>query len=120
MVCKASTFGRFVSSPSMPGYKLPITDQVSCASGPAVVYHLVCRSGRPECRRAHYVGQASTTKANQKPMANRWANHKSHHKAGRNLCQMTEHLITFHKNESAQDLVTITLLEACPNQVEFE
>ena len=62
------------------------------------------------------MGEASTTKANQKPMSNRWANHKSHHKAGRNNCQMSEHLITFHKNESAQDLVTITILEACPNQ----
>ena len=116
MVCKASDFGRFVTSPSMPGYKLPILGKISCSSGPAVVYYLVCRSGRPECRRAHYVGEASTTKANQKPMANRWANHKSHHKAGRNLCQMSEHLITFHKHEKAQDLIRITLLDVCSNQ----
>ena len=116
MVCKVSTFGRFAISPSLPGYKLPIPTQVSCSSGPAVVYHLVCKSGRPECRRAHYVGVASTSKAKQKPMAYRWANHKSHHKTGKNLCQMSEHLITFHKNESAQDLVSITILEACPNQ----
>jgi hypothetical protein len=116
MVCKVSTFGRFAISPSLPGYKLPIPTQVSCSSGPAVVYHLVCKSGRPECRRAHYVGVASTSKAKQKPMALRWANHKSHHKAGKNLCQMSEHLITFHKHESAQDLVSITILESCPDQ----
>ena len=66
MVCKISTFGRYASPPSMPGYKVPITSTVSCVSGPAVVYHLVCRSGRPECRKAHYVGMASTSKSNVK------------------------------------------------------
>ena len=118
MVCKASNFGRFVISPSLPGYKIPIPATLTCSSGPAVVYHLVCRSGRPECRQAHYVGMASTSKANQKPMASRWANHKAHHKAGRNLCQMTEHLITFHKHEDAQSLVKLTLLDVCSNQEE--
>ena len=117
MVCKVSCFGRFAKSPSMPGFKLPITGPVSCSSGPAVVYHLVCDSGRPECRRAHYVGMASSTTANDKPMCKRWANHKSHHKMGRNLCHMTDHLITCHKNENAQDLIKITMLEACPDPV---
>ena len=117
MVCRISTFGRFASSPSIPGYKVPITGHTSCASGPAVVYHLVCRSGRPECKRAHYVGMASTTKSKVKPMSSRWSNHKAHHKAGLNLCKMTEHLMTFHKHEDAQDLVTITILEACADPV---
>ena len=118
MVCKVSNFGRFVSSPSLPGFKLPIPGQVSCKSGPAVVYHLVCQSGRPECRRAHYVGMASTSKPNQSPMPYRWSNHKSHHKAAKNLCQMTNHLITCHKNENPQDFVTITMLEACRDKFE--
>ena len=84
----------------------------------AVVYHLVCQSGRPECRRAHYVGMASTLKPNQNPMPYRWSNHKSHHKAAKNLCQMTNHLITCHKNENPQDFVTITMLEACHDKFE--
>ena len=28
---------------------------------------------------------------------------------------MTDHLITCHKNENAQDLIKITMLEACPD-----
>ena len=51
--------------------------------------------------------------ANKKPMANRLANHKAHHKAAKTLCQMTDHLMTFHTNENAQDLVKITLLDIC-------
>ena len=47
MVRRISTFGKYVSPPSMPGYKVPLTGAVSCSSGPAVVYHLVCKSGRP-------------------------------------------------------------------------
>ena len=117
MVCKISNFGKYVSPPSMPGYKVPLTGSVSCSSGPAVVYHLVCKSGRPECRRAHYVGMASTTNAKVKPMSSRWSNHKAHHKAGRNLCQMTEHLMTFHQNEDPQDFVSITILEECSDPV---
>ena len=107
-----------ICSPSMPGYRLPLLSHTSCSSGPAVVYYLVCRSGRPECARAHYVGEASTTKGNQKPMALRWSNHKSHHKQGRNLCQMTDHLLACHTGESAQDMVTITILENCKDQTE--
>ena len=46
-------------------------------------------------------------------MGVRWSNHKSHHKRGYDNCKMTNHLITCHKGEAAQDLVTITILEAC-------
>ena len=113
MVCKASNFGRFARSPSMPGYRVPLPGTVTCGSGPAIVYHLVCMSGRPECRRAHYIGMASSARPNDKPMSKRWANHKSHHKTGRNNCHMTDHLITCHKNENTQDFVKITILEAC-------
>ena len=59
---------------------------------------------------------ASTTKSNQKPMPLRWSNHKSHHKKGHNLCKMTDHLLACHKGESAQEFVTITMLEVCPSQ----
>ena len=59
---------------------------------------------------------ASSTKLNLKPMGLRWSNHKSHHKTGRNLCMMTDHLLACHKGEQAQDFVTITLLEECPDQ----
>ena len=109
-VCKASSFGKFAISPSLPGYKIPIR-----SSGPAVVYHLVCKSGRPECRRAHYVGMASSTNQAKKPMSLRWSNHKSHHKKGRNMCGMTAHLMTCHKGEDMQNLVSITILEECPS-----
>ena len=86
------------------------------SSGPAVVYHLTCKSGRPECRRAHYVGMASTTDPAKKPMSLRWSNHKSHHKKGRNMCGMTSHLLTCHKGEDMQKFVSITILEECQNQ----
>ena len=62
------------------------------------------------------MGMASTTKPNQKPMALRWSNHKSHHRKGRNLCKMTKHLLACHKGELAQEFVTITILEECPSQ----
>ena len=61
------------------------------------------------------MGMASTTKANKKPMALRWSNHKSHHKNGHNMCKMTEHLLACHKGELAQEFVTITILEVCPS-----
>ena len=115
-VCKASCFGNFAVSPSLPGFKIPIPSLLSCSSGPAVVYHLTCKSGRPECRRAHYVGMASTTEPAKKPMSLRWSNHKSHHKKGRNMCGMTSHLLTCHKGEDMQRFVSITILEECLNQ----
>ena len=117
-VCKISAFGKFARSPSLPGFKIPIKGTTSCKSGPAVVYHLVCRSGRPECERAHYVGMASTSNSNVKPMSARWANHKYQHKKGIDKCQMTKHLITCHKDESTQDLIILTILEACASEEE--
>ena len=113
LVCKASSFGSFVCPPSLPGYKIPICGPVLCHSSPALVYHLQCASGRKECRLAHYVGAASTSNPNIKPMSARWSNHKSHHKHSKNNCAMTDHLLLFHKNENPQDFVKITLLEAC-------
>ena len=117
LVCKASNFGKFISPPSLPGYKIPICGPLYCSTSPALVYHLQCNSGKKECANAHYVGSASTSNPKIKPMALRWSNHKSHHKHTRNQCTMTEHLITFHKNENAQDLIKITLLEACDPQI---
>ena len=112
-VCRASSFGLFVSPPSLPGYKIRIQGPVTCSTGPALVYHLHCKSGRPECAKAHYTGSASTSNPANKAMALRWSNHKSHHRRGRNLCAMTDHLLTCHQGEDAQDLVKITILEAC-------
>ena len=108
MVCMISFFGKYVSSPAMPEILIP--GKTNCSSGPAVVYQLICKSGRPECVREHYVGMASTINVNKSPMAVRWANHKSHHTHGRNLC------MACHKGENAQDLVTLTILEACYTQ----
>ena len=99
----------------MPGYKVPVKGPTTCTSGPALIYHLICNSGRPECRKAHYVGLASTNVDGVKPMSARWSNHKSHHKKGKNNCQMTEHLLTCHKNEDPQNFVSITILEVCSN-----
>ena len=113
MVCKASKFGPFVQSPSLPGYKVKIPTTVSCSSGPSVVYYMVCKSGRPECARAHYVGMASEPPNKSKAMGARWSVHKYQHKNGIDQCRMTKHLITCHKGESAQDLISITILEAC-------
>ena len=56
---------------------------------------------------------ASTTKVNNYPMSLWWVNHKSNHTHGRNLCMMADHLMSCHKGENAQDLVTLTILEAC-------
>ena len=117
-VCKISLFGKFVRSPALPGFKIPIKGRTSCKSWPAVVYHLVCCSGRPECERAQYVGMASTSSPNIKPMSARWANHKSHHKRRKDKCQMTNHLLTFHHNEDPQNLIKITVLEECSTEEE--
>ena len=117
-VCKISLFGKFARSPSLPGFRIPIKGRTTCKSWPAVVYHLVCGSGRPECQRAHYVGMASTNFQNTKPMSVRWSNHKSHHKKRKNNCQMTKHLMMFHKNEDPQKFIKITILEECQTEAE--
>ena len=114
-VCKISQFGHFISPPSLPNYRIPIKSTTSCSSGPAVVYHLTCKSGRPDCDKAHYTGMASST-TNKKPMALRWANHKSHHKKKLPNCEMTKHLIMCHPNEDPQDLIKLVILEECPNK----
>ena len=114
-VCQASYFGKYISPPSLAGFQIPIPGPVTCSSGPAIVYHLRCTSGRPECSKAHYTGEVSTTKR-LNPMSLRWSNHKSHHKHRKNHCAMTEHLIACHPEESAQDLIKITILDACPDQ----
>ena len=82
LVCKAFLFSRFVHPPSMPGYSVRIPESTSCKSGPAIVYHLPCNSGRKECRLAHYVGRVSSSSTKVQAMARRWANHKSHFRKG--------------------------------------
>ena len=77
MVCKASNFGRFARSTSMPGHRVPLPGTVTWSS------HCL---------------------PSDKPMSKRWANHKSHHKTGRNNCHMMDHFITCHKNENTQDV----------------
>ena len=114
-VCKVSKFGRFATSPSLPGYKIPIKTRVSCKSSPAVVYHLTCNSGRPECQRAHYVGMASTSNPKKKAISLRWSNYKSHHKNGLHSCGMSTHLAICHKGENIENLISLTLLEECPS-----
>ena len=114
-VCKASIFSKFVHPPSMPGYAVKIPETTSCQSGPALIYHLVCRSDRKECQLAHYVGRASTTVPTTKVMASRWANHKSHFNKGHDFCAMTSHLLRFHRGEDPQQFVTIQILQTAPN-----
>ena len=115
MVCKASSFSKYVCPPSMPGYSVKIPETTSCQSGPALVYYLVCKSNRQECQRAHYVGRASTNDPRKKPMGLRWANHKSHHKNGHDFCAMTAHLLSYHKGEDPQKFIQIQILQSAPN-----
>ena len=113
-VCQASTFSKFVSPPSMPGYCVKIPENTSCQSGPAIVYHLVCKSNREECKLAHYVGRASSSIPNRKAMALRWDNHKSHHKQRHEFCAMTTHLLNFHRGEDPQKFIKIQILQSAP------
>ena len=93
------------------GIKIPKT--ITCTSGPAVVYHIVCTADKPECRLAHYVGMASTSDYPAVyPMRARWSNHKSHARKKVNKCQLVNHLLTFHRGEDPQQFLKITLLEA--------
>ena len=102
----------------MPGYAVKIPETTSCQSGPALIYHLVCRSNRKECQLAHYVGRASTTVPTTKVMSSRWANHKSHFRNGHDFCAMTSHLLRFHRGEDPQQFVTIQILQTAPNMEE--
>ena len=112
LVCKASLFSKFVSPPSLPGYSIRLPQTTNCRSGPSIVYYLICTSGRPECRLAHYVGKTHTNIKGKHPMHLRWSCHKSHHKNGYNFCKMTDHLMKFHKNEDPQSLIKIQILES--------
>ena len=111
LLCKASTFGPFVLPVSMPGYKIKIPKNLTCRSGPGVVYYAVCHSGEKHCQTAHYVGRVWSSNSEKFPMRLRWSNHKHHVKISYNRCKMTEHLVRFHKNEDPQLFVKITLLD---------
>ena len=110
-VCKASIFSPYVCPQSMPNYAVKIPSTTSCKSGPIVIYYLCCKSKRPECRLAHYVGLASTSDPRKKPMSLRWANHKSHFHRDVNKCKFTNHLIQFHKGEDPQMFCKIQILQ---------
>ena len=113
LVCKASTFTKYACSPAMPTFGIKIPKTITCTSGPAVVYHIVCTADKPECRLAHYVGMASTSDYPAVyPMRARWSNHKSHSRKKVNKCQLVNHLLTFHRGEDPQQFLKITLLEA--------
>ena len=111
LLCKASSFGTYVVSPSMPGYRIKLQKSMNCRSGPGVVYHAKCSSGRKECALAHYVGRAFTNDQHKFPMRLRWTTHKSHFKHNYNGCKLTEHLLTYHKGEDAQDIIKLTIVD---------
>ena len=112
LVCQVSLFGKYVRSPSLPGFLVRIPATVTCRSGPALVYHIVCASGRPECELAHYVGMASSSDKSVFPMHARWSNHKSQSKKRKNFCKLVNHLISFHRGEDPQKFMKITILQA--------
>ena len=112
LVCKASVFGKYVRSPAMPGFAVRIPATVTCRSGPAIIYHIVCDSKKPECTFAHYVGMASSSDENVFPMHARWSNHKSQSKKRKNFCKLVNHLITFHRGEDPQSFMKITILQS--------
>ena len=111
LLCDASTFGSFVESLAMPGYRPNLPHSVNCRTGPAVVYHAVCHSGRSECSLAHYVGRAFSNDSGKFPMRLRWSTHKSYHKTSFNGCRLTQHLLRFHKGEDPQTFVKIKIID---------
>ena len=110
-VCQVSTFSKFVSPPSMPGYSIRIPETTHCRSGPHIIYHLTCNSGLRGCERAHYTGRAGTNDSAKKPMSLRWANHKSHANNKHDFCTFTSHLMTFHSGQDPQQFVNIQILQ---------
>ena len=118
LVCKASKFSKYVQPPSLPGYAIKLTENTTCRSGPSVIYHLVCQSGRPECQYAHYVGRATSNDLSKRAMGCRWSTHQIHFKHGINKCKMTNHLLMFHKGEDPQTFVKIQILESCSTEDE--
>ena len=109
LVCKASVFGRKVRPPSMPGFVVNLSSNVNCKSGPGVVYHIVCMSGKQSYRLAYYFGRAWTNIPTTFPMHARWSNHKSHFKKYHLNCELT--LSKFRKGENPQDFLKIHILE---------
>lgn len=110
-VCKASTFGKYIRSPSMPGFQIKLTSNTTCKSGPGVIYHIVCNSNSPQCKLAHYVGRAWSSNNKKSAMGQRWSNHKCHFNKRKDKCRMTKHLLTFHKGEDPQTFCKITILQ---------
>ena len=111
LVCQASVFGRVVKPPSMPGFAVNLSSNVDCRSGPGVIYHIVCKSGKQCCKVAHYVGRAWTNVSKTYPMHARWSNHKSHFKNNHLNCELTHHLAKYHKGEDPQQFLKIQILE---------
>ena len=111
LVCKASTFGKYIRSPALPNYTFRIPENTHCKSGPHVIYHLVCTSQKSECSLAHYVGRAFVSDPSKYPMPSRWSCHKYHHRKGHLNCEMTKHLFNFHRGEDAQKFVKIQIIQ---------
>ena len=88
-LCKVSIFGPCVVSVSMPGYRIKIPKNLTCKSGPGVVYYAICRSGKKHCAKTHYVGRTWATDNQKFPMRLRWSNHKHHAKIAYNKCKLT-------------------------------
>ena len=118
LVCKASTFGNLVKSPAMPGFVVKLRSNITCKSGPGVIYHIVCKADQTHCRLAHYVGRAFSNKPSVYPMAARWSNHKSHFKYSYDNCELTKHLMKYHRGENPQTFLKIQLLEVVNNEEE--
>ena len=112
LVCKASSFGKTVQSPAMPGFLINLPEDLTCKAGPGVVYHIVCTSTSSHCQYAQYVGRAWTSNNTVNPMAARWSNHKSHFKHGFNGCRLTDHLLKFHKGDDPQKILRIKILQS--------
>ena len=112
LLCRASTFGQRVRSPSMPGFAVKLSSNLTCKSGPGVIYHIVCQANNPHCKLAHYVGRAYSSDASVYPMRARWLNHKSHSKHSHKNCEMTKHSLKYHRGENPQNFLKVQLLEA--------
>jgi len=118
LVCKASTFGNTVQSPAMPGFLVKLASEITCKSGPGVIYHIVCKADKPHCRLAHYVGRAFSNNPSVYAMPARWSNHKSHFKYGYDNCELTKHLLKYHRGENPQMFLKIQLLEIVKTEEE--
>ena len=95
----------------MPGFQIKLNSTTNCKSGPGIIYHAVCTANNSHCKLAHYVGRAWSSDPVRYPMRARWANHKSHPKMGKKTCEMSKHLIQYHKHEDPQEFVKVQILE---------